>query len=83
MAPKNGVAIQENPAIIRLTMEPGVNEQITLTDEERTLLVELLERERGDLPAEIHHTRTHSVRDELHTRVHRVEQLLTKLRPAS
>ena len=64
-------------------MELDVNEQITLTDEEKMLLLELLERERGDLPAEIHHTRTSAVRDELHTRVRKVEQLLAKLRPAS
>lgn len=71
-----------SPAIMEVDMEQvGVNEQISLTGDEKSLIVELLERERRELPAEIHHTRTPAVRDELHNRVRRIEQLLAKLRP--
>jgi hypothetical protein len=64
-------------------MDLHVNEQTMLSEEEQALLVELLEREQRDLPAEIHHTRTPAVRDELHVRLRRVEQLLEKLRSMS
>lgn len=48
--------------------------------DELALLIELLERERQDLPAEIHHTSTSSVRDGLHRRLETVDRLLERLR---
>jgi len=53
-----------------------------LTEAEWKLVIELLERERGDLPSEIHHTRTPAMRDELHQRLALIQGLLRKIRPA-
>ena len=39
-----------------------------LSNKEWDLIVELLERERAELPVEIHHTRTSSVREDLRER---------------
>jgi hypothetical protein len=39
----------------------------------------LLQRERSELPPEIHHTRTVEVREDLHRRLDLVENLLKKL----
>ena len=52
-----------------------------LSDAEWMLVLELLEHERAELPAEIHHTRTSAVRDELHRRLEMVESLIRRLRP--
>lgn len=62
-------------------MSTNVKPQPALTDEEWALLIELLERERNDLPAEIHHTRTSSLRDQLRERLDLINQLLDRLRP--
>jgi hypothetical protein len=51
-----------------------------LSDEEWALIVELLERERSELPVEIHHTRSSSVRTELQQRAEMVRGLLSRLR---
>ena len=51
-----------------------------LSDEEWDLIVELLECERNELPAEIHHTRNASVRVELQQRADLVRRLLDRLR---
>ncbi|MEN6451622.1 MAG: hypothetical protein ABFC96_14110 [Thermoguttaceae bacterium] len=51
-----------------------------LTDQERDLVIELLEREQGELPVEIHHTRNSGVRAELHRRESLVRELLERLR---
>ena len=51
-------------------------EQPKLSQEEWMLIAELLERERGELPAEIHHTRTMTFRNELHHRKQVVDELL-------
>ncbi|MCC6862868.1 MAG: hypothetical protein IT158_30115 [Bryobacterales bacterium] len=53
--------------------------QNELSEAERQLLIELLERERADLPAEIHHTRTPEVKDRLHRRRELVDNLLARL----
>lgn len=53
--------------------------QPKLSDEEWDLVVELLECERRELPAEIHHTRTESVRKDLQHRSDVVQRLLVKL----
>ncbi len=46
---------------------------------ERELIIELLERERADLPIEIRHTRTSSVRDDLRGRAEMVKRLLGRM----
>jgi hypothetical protein len=51
-----------------------------ISDAEWALIVELLERERSELPVEIHHTRSSSVRSELHERAELVRGLLNRLR---
>ena len=53
--------------------------QPQLSDAEWALLIELLQRERYELPAEIHHTRTSALRDELRERLATVGRLLTRL----
>ena len=58
-----------------------MSDQPELCKEEWTILVELLERERADLHPEIRHTRTSSLRDELHRRLESVETLLERLHP--
>jgi hypothetical protein len=51
-----------------------------LSDEEWDLVVELLECERNELPVEIHHTRSSSVRADLQQRADMVRRLLERLR---
>jgi hypothetical protein len=51
-----------------------------LSEVEWALVLELLERERSELPVEIHHTRSSSVRAELHDRAEMVGGLLGRLR---
>lgn len=52
---------------------------LVLTDEERDVLLELLDRERTALPVEIHHTRTSKFRDMLRRRLEVVTELLNRL----
>jgi hypothetical protein len=54
-------------------------DQPRLSDAEWALVTELLEREQGELPAEIRHTRVSSVREELRRRLDTVRQLLDRL----
>lgn len=56
--------------------------QPTLTDSEWEIIVELLELERRDLPAEIHHTDTTDVRSRLQERLDIVNRLLARLQRA-
>ena len=51
-----------------------------LSEAEWALIVELLERERSELPVEIHHTRNAGVRADLHQRADMVRELLARLR---
>jgi hypothetical protein len=51
-----------------------------ITEAEWALIVEMLERERSELPVEIHHTRSSSVRAELQERSEMVRSLLVRLR---
>ncbi len=60
-------------------MNPAAKFQPELSEAEWALIVELLQRERSELPPEIHHTRTASVREDLHRRLGLVENLLKKL----
>ena len=57
-----------------------MNGQPVLSEAEWDLVVELLERERAELPVEIRHTRTATVRDELRGREKMVDGLLGRLR---
>jgi hypothetical protein len=54
--------------------------QMTLSDAELELILNLVERERSELPVEIRHTRTAKVREELHARREVVRVLLERLR---
>ncbi len=56
-----------------------MHDQPELNDAEWTLVCELLERERNELPTEIHHTRTRSLRQELQQRRVMVDELLAKV----
>jgi hypothetical protein len=53
--------------------------QPRFSDEELTLVVELLQREHDDLPTEIHHCRVASYRDELRRRQQIVNDLVHRL----
>jgi hypothetical protein len=64
-------------------MSPVVTGQPALTDAEWRLVTELLERERMQLPVEIHHTTARAYREQLRTRLHLVENLLTRINPAA
>ncbi len=57
-----------------------MHEEPKLSEAEWDLIVELLERERSDLPVEIHHTRSAGVRTELQQRADMVRGLLGRLR---
>lgn len=57
--------------------------QLELSDAEWELLIQLLERERGDLPSEVRHSRLRSTRDQLREREDTVHQLLDRLRAAT
>ncbi len=59
-----------------------MDQQPNLTEAEWGLIVELLEREQSELPPEIHHTRTNSVREELRQRLKMVRSVLGQLRTA-
>lgn len=62
-------------------MTPVVSSQPTLSDAEWSLVIELLQRERSQLPIEIHHTTTRSFREQLRKRLEMVETLLARLTP--
>lgn len=50
-----------------------------LNDNERELLLELLNDERHELPHEIHYTDNREVREHLKERLHLVERLIQRL----
>jgi hypothetical protein len=56
-----------------------MNEYFSLSHAERELLVELLQKERDDLPVEIRHTRVASYRDRLRHRRALVQELLDRM----
>jgi len=56
-------------------MNPNPN----LSEEEWALVVDLLQRELHDLPAEIHHTRSSGYREDLHRRIEMVKDLLKRI----
>lgn len=55
-------------------------DDLKLSEAEWGLVLDLLERERNDLPVEIRHTRSSSVRAELQDRAEMVRSLLSRLR---
>jgi hypothetical protein len=55
---------------------------ITLSAEERDIVLELLDRERTNLPVEIHHTRTAKFRDHLRHRLSIIDALFDRLTPS-
>ena len=57
-----------------------MNAQPDLAESEWTLIVELLQREQSELPTEIHHTRSSTLRDELRARRKMVDGLLHRLK---
>ena len=57
-----------------------MDEHVTLSEAERGLLAELLEQELHELPVEISHTRSATVRQELHERLAVVRGLLQRFR---
>lgn len=59
-----------------------MNESTQLTDAERALVIELLQREMDELPVEIHHSRSTTVREELRHRRDAVKALLDRLQGA-
>jgi hypothetical protein len=50
-----------------------------LSEQEWTLLIDLLEREQDELPVEIHHCRVATFREHLHERLQMVQGLLERL----
>jgi hypothetical protein len=53
--------------------------QPRLSDAEWALVIEMLERERDELPVEIRHTRSSTMRNDLHRRAEIVQELLHRL----
>lgn len=51
-----------------------------LTAEELEIVVDLLEEEHRNLPAEIHHSQTPDTKTRLHARLKTVERLLERMR---
>jgi hypothetical protein len=51
-----------------------------LSEAEWHLIIELLEREQGELPVEIHHSRNEQMTAQLHQRASMVRGLLNRLR---
>jgi hypothetical protein len=56
-----------------------MNDQPRLSDAEWALIGQLLEQEEQELPAEIHHTRTATVKEDLHQRLRMVQDLRKRL----
>jgi hypothetical protein len=55
---------------------------VQLSDAELRIVLELLDAERRNLPAEIHHTDSPKVEEELKQRKRVVDQLVTRLQSA-
>jgi len=53
------------------------------TEAEWTLILELLARERHELPIEIHHTSTRKYREQLRERLRIVEEMLERVESAA
>jgi hypothetical protein len=55
----------------------------SLSEAERSLLLELLENEQSELPVEIRHTRNSAMRERLHERAKLVQELIDRMRVAT
>lgn len=64
-------------------MSTSAQEPLAFTQAEREIISELLERERRDLPSEIHHTNSSTYRDQLRDRQQLLDRLLERLRHAA
>ncbi len=53
-------------------------ETMTFTDQQWALIVQLLEREARELPSEIRHTSSYSVREELRRRLAMLREMITR-----
>jgi hypothetical protein len=62
-------------------MNVATNTRPELSQDEWALVVQLLERERSELPPEIHHTTSNTMRQHLHERLEMVERLIKCLHP--
>jgi hypothetical protein len=62
-------------------MEAVARPQPQLSEQDWALVLELLEREMKQLPAEIHHSSTSAMKETLRRRFDLVDQLLERLRP--
>ena len=60
-------------------MQAAMRPLIELNGPERELLIELLEKERGELPAEIRHTDKPGMKDVLRERLETVNRVLNRL----
>jgi hypothetical protein len=58
-----------------------MDEELRMSEAERALLVELLQREIEELHVEIHHSRVNSVKEELKQRRDLVRGLLERMQP--
>jgi len=57
-------------------------DKLVLSDEEWEIVLDLLERERRELPAEVRHTDNRAYRHRLEERLDTVEDLIRRLREA-
>lgn len=64
-------------------MDVETRQQVTLAREEWDLVLELVERERSELHAEIHKTDAHEYRAKLSQRLDLVDRLLKDLSPGT
>jgi Mg2+ and Co2+ transporter CorA len=60
-----------------------MNHELQLSEAERGLMVELLQRELDELHVEIHHSRTSTMTEELRQRREVVRSLMERLQPAA
>jgi hypothetical protein len=60
-------------------METISSVPIVFTEEEREIVIELLDRERTKLPVEVRHTRTGKFRDVLKRRLDIITELLNRM----
>jgi hypothetical protein len=80
---KGEVSVPRTGDIIQLEWEMIMAElQLTLTDEERTFLADLLETALKETLVEEHRTRTLSYRELVQRQEHLIAQLLDKIRQA-
>lgn len=56
-----------------------MEQRTSFSEQEIELLVDLLRREREELPAQIHHTDSHDLRERFRQRQQTVESLLERL----